>query len=117
MIIPTYPSALYQIVSNLVINSLRHGFEEKKGGRIVIKVSQRDDSIILRYFDNGKGISRDNLKRIFDPFYTTKRGQGGTGLGLHIVYNIVIQNLGGTIRCASREGGGALFTIMIPAQK
>ncbi len=66
------------------------------------------------YADNGKGISSEDLPRIFEPFYTTKRGRGGSGLGLHIVYNLVTQQLQGTIVCDSQLEGGTRFLIRIP---
>ena len=66
------------------------------------------------YSDNGVGIPEDQLSKIFNPFYTTKRGSGGSGLGLSIVYNIVTQTLGGSIECGSDIGGGTTFTIIFP---
>ena len=63
---------------------------------------------------DGKGISDENLEHLFEPFFTTRRAQGGTGLGLHIIYNIVTQKLGGTIHCESAVGQGAKFIMNIP---
>jgi len=68
----------------------------------------------LIYVDNGKGIPPENLDKIFEPFYTTRRGRGGTGLGLHILYNLVTQKLGGTVRCESTPGQGTSFTLLLP---
>jgi signal transduction histidine kinase len=70
--------------------------------------------VIIRYTDTGRGIPEKNLARIFEPFFTTKRGSGGTGLGLHIVFNIVTQSLGGTIGVESIEGQGTSFILSIP---
>ena len=69
--------------------------------------------LILQYSDNGTGISKENLPKIFDPFFTTNK-QIGTGLGLHIVYNLVTQKLKGTVNCESEEENGVLFTINVP---
>lgn len=66
------------------------------------------------YRDNGKGMSSEIINKIFDPFFTTKRGKGGSGLGMHIVYNIVTQKLFGTIKCKSKEGEWSEFEILIP---
>jgi signal transduction histidine kinase len=70
--------------------------------------------LIFTYSDDGRGIPPENLDKIFEPFYTTKRGQGGSGLGLHIIYNIVTQKLGGTISCESEVGVGTRFIIDLP---
>lgn len=110
----SYPGAFSQIISNCVINSLTHAFEPKERGRIDIQIRRAEGGVRLVYQDNGKGIPSKNLKKIFDPFFTTKRGKGGSGLGLHIVYNIVTQNLGGHIECDSEPDRGAKFTIDIP---
>jgi signal transduction histidine kinase len=109
----SYPSALYQVVSNLVVNSITHGFDDGRKGRIEISVCQYPDHLALVYSDNGRGIPADSLPQIFNPFYTTKRGQGGTGLGLYIAYTL-INKLHGSISCASEPGAGAVFTIKLP---
>lgn len=108
------PGALYQILSNLVINSLNHGFDGLLVGEINISALLDGDQIVLEYRDNGNGMSREQIARIYEPFYTTRRGRGGTGLGMHIVYNNVTQTLGGRIVCASKPGRGARFTISVP---
>ncbi|MCB9756747.1 MAG: HAMP domain-containing histidine kinase, partial [Myxococcales bacterium] len=71
-------------------------------------------ALLLRYSDNGRGIGSDSIKKIFDPFFTTNRGNGSSGLGLHIVYNLVVQKLRGAIRCDSAVGDGTVFTITLP---
>lgn len=108
------PGALYQVVSNLVMNSLSHGFEGMLVGEITIDARAKRDGVELTYRDNGNGMSRQELARLYEPFYTTKRGRGGTGLGMHIVYNNVTQTLGGTITCASKPGRGTRFQIRVP---
>ncbi|MCA1994767.1 MAG: hybrid sensor histidine kinase/response regulator [Coleofasciculus sp. S288] len=113
LILHSYPGALSQIVTNLVMNSLIHAYNEEDSGQIHIDFKREDDQIILQYADDGKGISSENLSQIFDPFFTTNRSQGGTGLGLHIVYNLVTQRLKGTIHCESQVGVGTRFIIQL----
>ncbi len=112
--INSYPGVFSQILTNLLINSLIHGFEGVETGIIEIEVFERDGIINIIYQDSGCGISEDNIKRIFDPFYTTKRGLGGSGLGLHIIYNLVTQTLGGAISCSSVIGEGTRFDLSYP---
>lgn len=107
--------ALSQAITNLVMNSVIHGFENRQNGNITIDVKyQTDGTIRLDYRDDGKGISAENVKKIFEPFFTTRRGQGGSGLGMHIVFNLVTQNLGGSIECSSIEGEHTNFRIVMP---
>ena len=113
----TYPGAFYQVMSNLIMNSLIHGFENIENGEMIFEISCKNAFLVIQYSDNGKGISPEILSKIFDPFFTTKRGKGGTGLGLHIVYNLVVQNLGGTITCSSTPGEGCKFVIQIPIKR
>lgn len=110
----TYPGAIYQAISNLVSNSLLHGFDNKQNGTISISVVAANDQVVIKYQDDGRGMSEDSRKRVFDPFFTTKRGHGGTGLGMHIVFNLVTQLLGGSIRCDSELEKGVCFEIRIP---
>ncbi len=112
--INSYPGTMSQIITNLALNSLIHGFEDKENGTIDLKVVKENGNIKINYSDTGHGISEENLTKIFDPFFTTKRGYGGSGLGLHIVFNLVTQTLGGSIECNSKEGEGAEFIIEFP---
>lgn len=114
--IETYPGSLSQIISNLIINSIIHAYDENNEGLITITAIEYDKQIEIIYNDNGKGIPADNINKIFDPFFTTKRGSGGSGLGLHIIYNLVTQKLAGTISCKSQEGEGTCFEIKFPAR-
>src|SRR5262249_52445188 len=95
IVLLSYPGAIAQVITNLLMNSLIHGFENRDEGRITIEVKTSHNSIILHYRDDGNGIPNDILPRIFDPFFTSKRGSGGSGLGLHIVYNLITQKLKG----------------------
>lgn len=90
LVIHNYPGALYQIISNLVLNSITHAFNKNVVGEIKIIVKEKDSTLELLYCDNGNGM-KNIVDQVFDPFFTTKRGQGGTGLGLFIVYNLVTQ--------------------------
>ncbi|WP_159879230.1 MULTISPECIES: HAMP domain-containing sensor histidine kinase [Aquitalea] len=115
LLLDSYPGAVSQVVTNLLVNALVHGFDEKPGGSIHIHAERCSNSEIrLSVKDDGKGIPTENLNRVFDPFFTTRRGSGGSGLGLHIVYNIIRQRLGGTIEVHSEPGKGSTFTITMP---
>ena len=106
------PGVIDQIITNLMINSLRYGFDEgRDSGNIDIKAEQIDDTLQLTYRDDGVGMSPENLERAFEPFYTTGRSIGGSGLGLYICYNLVTNRLGGTIGLESTPGQGVEFTI------
>lgn len=111
-----YPGALSQILTNLIMNSITHGFEERESGSIKIDIKKIDENVLIIYSDTGKGIPEDNLKRIFDPFFTTRRGSGGSGLGMNIVYNLVTQSLNGQISCTSTVGEGTWFELEFPAK-
>ncbi len=112
--IESMPGAISQIVTNLVMNSLKHAFEGIESGEIKIDVDFNNDTAIFRYSDNGIGMSEETREKLFDPFYTTKRGSGGSGLGMHIVYNLVTQSLKGAITYESSPGNGASFEIKWP---
>ena len=111
----SFPGAFSQIISNLIMNSLIHGFDEMEAGEIGFDAAEDGGSIVLTYRDNGKGMNEKDLTKIFDPFFTTKRSQGGSGLGMHIVHNLVIQTLGGSITCKSELGNGITVRIQLPS--
>ncbi len=110
----SYPGAIMQIVTNLIMNSLIHGFADGLPGEIFIKVEPVGDAVALSYRDTGVGMDKEQRDRIYDPFYTTKRGSGGTGLGMNIVYNLVTQTLKGTILLETSPGQGAIFLLTLP---
>lgn len=114
LMIFSYPGAYSQIVSNLVMNSLIHGFEEGKNGKMIFDITRKENSILFVYRDTGRGMDQEQILKVFDPFYTTMRGKGGTGLGMSIVFNLVTQTLGGTINCKSSLGNGVEFTMKFP---
>ncbi|MGD9553607.1 MAG: ATP-binding protein [Arcobacteraceae bacterium] len=110
----TYPGDISQILTNLIVNSLMHGFDKNMEGKINIDVKTLNNEIVLVYKDNGKGIKKEHLKKIYEPFFTTNREGGGTGLGLNIIYSLVNKKLNGTITCESQEGKGVTFTVKLP---
>lgn len=110
--VESYPGALSQIVTQLVMNSINHGLRNKKNGRIDILVLEKRENIILEVKDNGEGISQNILPKIFDPFFTTNR-QAGIGLGLHQVYNQVNHVLKGDISCNSNNYR-TIFSVSFP---
>ena len=112
--INSYPGAYGQIITNLILNSIIHGFTNEEKGLISINLVQKEDTYIFTYEDDGKGIEGKDLPHIFEPFFTTKRGLGGTGLGLNILYNIVRKQFNGHITCKSIPNKGVNFTINIP---
>ena len=110
----SYPGALAQVITNLSNNSILHAYLPNKGGNISIDIQQQGDRVIIKYNDDGSGIDPQIFSRIFDPFFTTARDKGGTGLGLHITYNLVTQKLQGSIDCESKMGKGTLFIVELP---
>jgi signal transduction histidine kinase len=102
-------------MTNLVMNSIIHGFSETDVGAIQISITQANGEIALTYADNGRGMDDATRTQVFEPFFTTRRGQGGSGLGMNIVYNLVTQTLRGAIRCESIVGEGVMFEITFPS--
>lgn len=114
--INTFPGAIYQIISNFVMNSLVHAYENGQTGCIKIAARLVGRDIALEYSDDGKGIAEKDIEHVFDPFFTTKRGQGGSGLGLNIVYNLVHTTLKGNILIESKLGSGTTFKVKFPVE-
>ncbi|CAK0766576.1 hypothetical protein CCP2SC5_30049 [Azospirillaceae bacterium] len=115
LIVDSYPGALSQIITNFVMNALLHAFQGTEVGCLTISVKRMDDDQInLNFTDNGKGIPSEYLSKIFDPFFTTRRSAGGSGLGLHVVYNLVTITLQGKISVESCEGWGTRFSLSFP---
>jgi signal transduction histidine kinase len=111
--IESYPTDWASILTNLIDNSLKHGFKGRGHGRIELHYEARDGSLAVDYSDDGAGMAAEVRQRVFDPFFSTDL-QHGMGLGMHLVYNLVTQRLGGTIGCDSRPGRGSHFRIEIP---
>ncbi len=110
----TYAGQFSQLITNLLMNSIIHGYDYAENGEIDIEVSCYEKSCVIVYADKGKGMDKEASKRIFEPFYTTKRGSGRSGLGMYIVYNIIVNSFNGTITCFSEPGKGTKFIISIP---
>ncbi|MFZ6689020.1 PAS domain-containing sensor histidine kinase [Undibacterium sp. SXout11W] len=118
IVLDSFPGALGQVIINLINNAVIHGFDSRESGSIRIIADFTDDQrAYIEIQDNGKGIHPDNLKRVFEPFFTTRLGQGGSGMGLHIVHNLVTGLLGGQIIVASaHEHGGTTFRLTLPLE-
>lgn len=116
LVIKSKPGPINQIIINLIQNSINHGFDDRDHGVITIQTSISSDMLTIDYHDDGRGIEPSIMNKIFEPFTTTKRGSGGSGLGLHLVYNLVTQALGGKISFISEIEKGVNFKIIIPTQ-
>ncbi|MGD0848561.1 PAS domain S-box protein [Bradyrhizobium sp.] len=111
----SYPGPYGQVLTNLFLNAVAHAFPDGEPGSVDIKVRESGkDNVEIIFSDNGCGMSLDVRRRAFDPFFTTRRDQGGTGLGLHIVYSIVTNRLGGRLDLDSEPGGGTRIQIILP---
>jgi signal transduction histidine kinase len=111
----SYPGPLEQVLANLVTNALIHAFDDTTGGQMrLCATRERADEIVLRFEDNGRGMSAEVAAHVFDPFYTTRLGQGGSGLGLYIAYNFVTGMLGGQVSLRTAPGEGAGFVVRLP---
>lgn len=112
-----FPGALGQILTNLIVNSLHHGFDKgTRPGEIRIEASASQDEVVIDYRDTGKGIDADVRTRLFEPFFTTARDSGGTGLGLFVCHNLATSELRGSIHCDSAPGEGAHFVLRYPRE-
>jgi len=114
LVVESKPEPINQIIINLIINSIIHGFEQQTNGHIKISIIYLSQQLHINYQDDGIGIDENIKTRVFEPFTTTKRGSGGSGLGLHLVYNLVTQALNGHIDLESSKGKGTSFEITIP---
>ena len=110
----SYPGAYSQILTNLIMNSLIHAFDGDDAGKITIDVEEYDNTLKITFSDNGHGIPEEYVQKIFNPFFTTKRGYGGTGLGLNLTFNITTNVLKGKIICESEVDKGTTFIMSVP---
>ncbi|WP_054205911.1 MULTISPECIES: ATP-binding protein [Pseudoalteromonas] len=108
----SFPGPLGQVITNLFNNAILHGFDNRSDGEIHIRFNLVGNEVRILFADNGVGVPEENIKKLFDPFYTTKLGKGGSGLGLNIVHNIVCDLMGGSIHVESRIG--TTFDIKLP---
>jgi signal transduction histidine kinase len=114
IIMDSYPGSYGQVLTNLFLNSVVHAFPDGRTGSIMVEARQARDDVDIFVSDDGIGMSEDTQRRALDPFFTTRRNEGGTGLGLHIIFNLVTQQLGGRLTFESRLGWGTRFRITIP---
>jgi PAS domain S-box-containing protein len=111
----SYPGPYGQVLTNLFLNAVAHAFPDGRPGEVHIDVrGSGKDNVEIIFSDDGCGMSLDVRRRAFDPFFTTRRDQGGTGLGLHIVYSIVTNRLGGRLDLDSEPGKGTRIQIILP---
>jgi signal transduction histidine kinase len=114
LVLDSFPGAVSQIVTNMVVNSLVHGYERDQKGTITIRVAQDGEMVNFDYADDGAGMDEDTLSKLFEPFFTTKRGNGGSGLGAHILFNLATGALGGHVRAESAPGAGLRYYLKFP---
>ena len=117
VVLDSFPGAVSQIVTNMVMNSLVHGFEREQAGTIRLHATCANGMVSFNYADDGAGMDADTLSKLFDPFFTTRRGTGGSGLGAHILYNLATGPLGGTIRVESAPGEGLQYFLKFPLSR
>jgi signal transduction histidine kinase len=111
----SYPGAYGQVLTNLIFNAVTHGFADGAGGSMLIKAHLLGaEQVEISFADDGVGIAEDVQRHVFDPFFTTRRAEGNTGLGLYIVHNLVTEQLGGRITLASAPGQGTTVCLMLP---
>jgi PAS domain S-box-containing protein len=114
IVMHSQPGAIGQVAVNLINNAYLHAFENKADGVLTIDAELKDGQVTLRFADNGIGIAPAHLEKLFKAFFSTKIGQGGTGLGMAIVENLVTQSLGGSIQVHTEVGVGTTFEITLP---
>ena len=110
----SFPGALGQVIANLVNNAIAHAFDGRDQGTILINAQVSGNEVLLKVSDDGSGMTAEVCERAFDPFFTTKLGKGGSGLGLHIVFNVVTGILGGGIDLKTAPGSGSRFNLRLP---
>jgi signal transduction histidine kinase len=115
VIMDSFPGPYGQVLTNLIFNALTHGFIDGHRGHILIKAHRLGtDQVEITFSDDGRGISEKVQRHVFDPFFTTRRSEGSTGLGLYIVYNLVTQQLGGKVTLVSAPGKGTTISMTLP---
>lgn len=112
----SFPGVLSQVISNLINNALMHGFEGQNEGTVTVRSRHQGQFLTLDIIDDGVGMPESVLKRIYEPFFTTKMGKGGSGLGMHIVHNLISGPLGGRLSIESEPTHGTRVRVTIPLQ-
>ncbi|WP_256717840.1 two-component regulator propeller domain-containing protein [Shewanella sp. UCD-KL12] len=115
LVINSTPGIFYQIISNLFNNSVIHAFPDGSSGKLTLNIIKVKSGLEIVYQDNGCGMDDSVQEQVFAPFFTTKRGKGGSGLGMNIVFNLVTQELQGEVRLHSEIGRGTTFNISLPS--
>ncbi|NRB23317.1 hybrid sensor histidine kinase/response regulator [Shewanella sp.] len=115
--VTSYAETLKLVLKNLLLNAIIHAFDHDANGKILINIAQAEDRVLVRFKDDGKGMSAESVSMVFEPFYTTRRGLGGSGLGLYIVFNLITQVLKGDVLCTSKLGEGTEFKIIFPIER
>lgn len=114
ILLNSYPGAYSQIFTNLILNSIKHGFKEDEEGTISIQVTHQERLLVMNYQDNGCGVATEDLPQLFTPFFSTEHNRGGSGLGLSVVKNLIEKTLLGTVTCSSAPQQGIQFCITLP---
>lgn len=114
LVIESFPGAFSQILTNLTMNAIKHGFKNMNQGRIHIHLTTKEDKLLWSFSDNGQGIAPDLIATIFTPFFSTEHNHGGSGLGLSIVKHLTEDTLKGIMTCESNLGEGLTFQFTIP---
>ena len=115
IILDSYPGAYGQVLTNLIFNAVTHGFADRTVGNMVLEATRIGTEFVeITFSDDGSGISEEDQRHVFDPFFTTRRAKGSTGLGLHIVHNLVTEQLGGRITLTSASEKGTSICMTIP---
>nr|WP_281362619.1 HAMP domain-containing sensor histidine kinase [Marinifaba aquimaris] len=114
LVVNNYPGSWAQIFTNLIQNTMIHAYEPQSAGQVQLNFSKHGDTLHFEFIDDGKGMTEETQKKVFEPFYTTNRANGGSGLGMNILFNIVTQKMYGTISLHSAQGLGSKFIIEVP---
>ena len=114
LIINNYPGSWAQIFTNFIQNTLIHAYDVQSEGKVELNFYTKDSRLIFEFIDDGKGMCPESIDKIFEPFYTTNRANGGSGLGMNVVFNIVQQKMFGTISVESQINKGTKFVINVP---
>ena len=114
VVIDSYPGSYSQVLTNLIMNSLIHGFDKSQNGLITIEANVIDENLEIHYRDNGIGMNEELLEKVWQPYFTTKRDKGGSGLGMQIIYNIVVRVLKGHVTFSSQLNQGVYCYISVP---
>jgi signal transduction histidine kinase len=117
LVMDSFPGPYGQVLTNLILNAVTHAFPDGARGLIHIATQASDKANVeVLFSDDGCGMSPEVKRQVFDPFFTTRRDQGSTGLGLHIVHNIVTNRLGGRINLETKPGAGTKIRIIVPRE-